>query len=88
MCRTEHVLDERDRLEAWHDQCVDNGCPNLSKYDPKRPWNEVLLNCTTGLEAMQFWQREVKDKCQRWLSPNTFAHNQESDWAQRNAALK
>lgn len=79
VCRTEHVLDERDRLVARHEQCVTTGCANLSRYDPARPWNEVLLNCTSGLEAIQFWQREVKDKCKRWLSPDAHDQNQESD---------
>ena len=41
--------------------------PDMSAYDPNRPWNSVLLAAVTGITAIQYWEAALKEKARRWM---------------------
>ena len=60
--RHEWSLQELRRQRAFHAEY-----PQLSKYNPDKPWNSVLLAAVQGVEAMQYWKRALEDKARRWM---------------------
>ena len=55
------VAEHRRQKAFYHEQ------PQLSKYDPDMPWNTVLLAAITGVESMQYWETEYKDRARMWM---------------------
>lgn len=78
--RYEFAVEERARQREFHSLS-----PTLSRYDPERPWNSVLLAGIKGVDAMQFWENSLKEKARNWQA--THRAQTHPSWCNRQANL-
>ena len=78
--RYEFAVEEVARQRQFFEQN-----PTLSRYDPKMPWNSVLLAGVKGMDAMQFWEDTLKEKARNWMT--TQRANTHPSWCSRQASL-
>ena len=59
--------------------------PLLSQFDGYRPWNSVLLAGLRGVDALQFWEDNLKEPARMWMrSPRSVTH---PSWVNRQQNL-
>ena len=77
--RFEWAVQERRRQAAFHAEC-----PSLSKFNPEKPWNSVLLAAIQGVESLQYWEKSYKEKARQWMETDTARRN--PSWVSRQEA--
>jgi hypothetical protein len=78
--RFEFATEELARQKEFH-----AANPGLSRFDPSKPWNTVLMAGIKGIEAMQYWEASLKEKARRWsTSARSVSH---PSWVHRQAEL-
>ena len=63
--RAERMEYIRRELEAEYVKCRNAGCPTMSFYDPRRPWDAVFL-AAAGDEG--YWGQEVKEAAVMYMA--------------------
>ena len=59
--RSSWALAEKRRQEDFFETN-----PDLSKYDPTRPWGTVLLASIKGVDSIDYWENNFKEPARKW----------------------
>ena len=78
--RTEWCIEERRRQEAFFERS-----PDMSSYDPARPWNSVLLAGFSSLAGHKFWEDRLKEPARLWVNSPECSRN--PSWVDRQMSL-
>ena len=81
-CRFEWMEAELQRQVRFHSQH-----PELSSFDPKRPWNSVVLAAAKGSESYEFWQTHLVEKARDLISAKQAQLLQQGAAAQGRGSL-
>ena len=59
--RSEWVNEEWRRQRIFHAQR-----PEISNFDPMKPYNSILLSGMKSSEGLQFWENNLKEVARNW----------------------